>query len=341
MAFSAVSAMDFIATASDNVHAFDEELTDAATAAEETTTTAIGTPIGARAFSSGTSLLTGYIVPKQVWRHWSTRKRRDNWVTPQIPASVSIESFTPFHHPRLAYVQEYNYERTGARGLFEITHYAYANWGLAWVIGNPISPSLYAYLGAAAGASGARFAILARNTFWTAAVIGGFKHGGGDDDASFIVHYNDDGRYRLIHLPWTALTDFVFTKSPDDVKKMSWPKRAATSSATTLGDTTPLLATAAATPPPPGATPGAPLINEGFYGIDMKRFWPQFLNALEMAAWSDFGSRDLFAQMSNMPHWPVVQNYMEAHSRRFDWVPPLYAATSRLGKTSRPNYART
>lgn len=322
-----VSGADFLDEASENVRMFDDGEVYAAPDQQ------IGVSVGSRVFSSGLNVLTSYIVPKQTWRYLSTPERKENWVTPQIPDNVSTEAFDSFSRTRIAYVSEYNWQRTGARGMYAITHYGYSNFGLTWVIGSPIAPDLYRQLGAAGGLSGARFAILARNTYWAAAALGGLKMGAGGEP-QLIVHYNDGPTYHLLHLPWTTVTDFIWSKSSPAVKEVEWPDRH-DDSTTLLGSDVPLAPPSALAP---GATPktAAKLISAEFENIDLTRFWPQLWTALDIALYSPTRSKNLFAELSELEHWSAVKSFLEKNSGRFEWAPPR--VDGYIGKVTKPDY---
>lgn len=301
---------------------------------------------------SGRSILSSYIIPPETWLVLTTEERRRNWVTPLIPPDVSLQCWNRWDTPRLAYVREYNWEKRGARGMFAVDHYGSGNFNIRFVIGRPISPSLYIYINKKMGESGANFAILARNTHWVSAVIGAFDNQQGKD--IFWVHYNDNGRdYRRIKLPYETFTDYMQTLIDGDVAAISWPDTEAHT--VTLGDTTPLTTgptnapastgmvpdeaqSLLASPDAPGTSTDAPLINETFAGVDLTRFWPQFMVALEIALFSPVASEDLLNELATKPHWVAIEQYMNSNRGSYRWVPPTYAEGSLYGKADKPDY---
>jgi hypothetical protein len=283
------------------------------------------------AVSSARSVLSSYIIPPETWIAFASRKRRQNWVTPRIPPEVSLKCWNELIPPRLAYVKEYNWQKLGARGPFVVSHYGSGNFNLRFVIGSPLSPSLYIYSTHSLGESGARFAILSRSVWWMSAAIGGF-----DDVATdplggiFRVHYNDDGRtYTHVRLPYAAFADYI--KKVIDARTQL-PAAAVAPPVTT----TPAAAAAAATTtttPAPVETP----INETFEGIDMTRFWPQFMTSLDIALYSPAVSRPLLAILTEKSRWTSISRYLGENRGKYAWIPPTYAANS-YGSHTKPDY---
>lgn len=304
---------------------------------------------------SGRSILSSYIIPPETWLVLTTEERRRNWVTPRIPPNVSLKCWNRWDTPRLAYVREYNWEKRGARGMFAVHHYGSGNFNIRFVIGRPISPSLYIYVNKSMGESGANFAILARNAHWVSAVIGAFENDPGNDMSGvFWVHYNDNGRdYRLIKLPYQTFIDYMETLIDGKVEATSWPN--AEDHIVTLGDTTPLATgptnapastemvpdeaqSLLASPGAPGTSTDAPLINETFAGVDLTRFWPQFMVALDIVLFSPVASRGLSYELEKKGHWTAIKKYLSSNSGSYRWVPPTYAEGALYGSADKPDY---
>ena len=312
------------------------------------------------------SITLGYVVPPEVYR-W-TPKSIENWVTPVVPPNVSLERWNPIDPIKLAYVKEYNWERQGVRGFFAISHCGRGNAGAEFVIGSLISPSLYTQLGAAIGQSGQRYIIVGRNTYWASAVIGAFENDPySSDGGTFVVHYNDDGNlYRVIRLPYVDFLNYIRTVVDSKIRSYMTPTGQFVSATLEesvqepplpppradllgdnqslspplppprmdlLGDNQPL---SPSNPPVAGSTHDAPLINETFIDINMERFWPQFMTALEIALFSPVKSMDLFAQLQRKQYWTAVQVYMSKNRNNWAWVPPTYSSS--FGKYTQPNY---
>ena len=347
-----------------------DEYDNAEQAAVNENVNATTAPIGACSnglLGSGRSVLTSYVVPPETWLAFTTAERRQNWITPRIPPNVSLDCWTKWSTPRLAYVREYNWEKRGARGLFEIDHYGVGNFNTRFVIGSPISPSLYTYVNQTLGESGAKFAILSRNATWMSAAIGGFDpmpitSDEQDADGVFWVHYNDTGgEYSRIRLPYRAFANYMRELVPADLRQASWPQDDSSAPAPEsllLGESTPLVTGTAQSRAAPGtdvpampapltnpsdATPGttvdAKLINETFWSVDLSRFWPQFMTALDIALYSPVGSKDLMAVLSRKEHWFAIEKYMAKHRGAYRWVPPKYASGSQFGSSDvKPRY---
>lgn len=305
-----------------------------------------------RIVGSERSVFRSYIFTPATWVKWPTRERLENWVTPRIPADVSLKCWDPFVRIRLVYSNEPNSEKTGVRGLFGVTHEGRAGYGVHFYIGHPISPALYTYVNTSMGESGVNFALYDRYASWVAAVIGGFEDAPGDRmGGTFVVHYNDDGkRYQVVRLSYEEFTNYMRTVLPDKLRDISWPVPDGLQGPTTVhGDILPLdMPASSSTSNPAAATPlpldlpadvkteeKQPLVNETFLNVDMKRFWPQFMVALEMALFSPIGSRDMLALLSSKQHWPAISAYMSDKRGSFPWIAPKYADGP---EAARPDY---
>lgn len=298
-----------------------------------TTTPLIGAD--SSTWSSTKSILTSYIIPREYWLRHPTADLRKMWVTPRIPPTVSLDAFDAIEPNRFAYVREWNWEKSGVRGLFAISHWGRGRFNYHQLIGKPVSPSLYTYLNNSMGMAETNFLIFHENAYWMSAVIGGF------DPAhnSFYVHYNDDGnRYAVLTLPYDVVAEYVRKYVPANVQLMSWST--STTTLAVIGDNTPFGEIKSTTKATEIIAPETP-INEGFYGIDMKRFWPQFMTALEMALFSPISSVEMFHTLSQLPHWTALEYYFKHNQGRIPWIPPTYAQKLRadsLGNFTKPNY---
>ena len=309
---------------------------------------------------SGRSVLTSYVVPPETWLAYTSAERRDNWVTPRIPPTVSLKCWNEFDPPRVAYVQEPNWEKKGARGPFALTHWGNGNFGLKFCIGQPISPALYHYLNETMGQSGASFAVLARNVWWMSAAIGGFDDVRSDPmGGQFWVHYNDNGHtYNHVRLPYADFTEYMRKILPDELRDKSWPTPPDQQEpAVTHGDSRPLTtpspglvvnlsgfepsSSAAEVLAHPNTKPAEPTPNESFFGVDMKRFWPQFMVALEIALLSPVSSHDTLVALREKKHWPAIEAYMRKNRGKYRWMPPIYSVGTTLGHDKRPEYLST
>ena len=302
-------------------------------------------------WSSVQSVLTSYIIPRETWLKYASKDRRRMWVTPRVPPTVSLDAFDSIDPTRFAYVREWNWEKSGVRGLFAISHWARGRFNYNQVIGKPVSSSLYTYLNKTMGMSETNFLMVAENVYWMSAVIGGFN----SKTNSFYVHYNDDGiKYTVLSLPYDILMEYVRKLVPSNVQLMSWPS--STTPTSVMGINIPF----AGRDLPPRPLPGEPQpifgdygspttieteppINEGFFGVDMSRFWPQFLVSLEIALFSPVRSVDLFNTLTQLPHWSALQYYFAMNRGKIAWLPPLYVPTLRiksLGKYTKPDYMK-
>lgn len=342
----------------------------------------IGQSFATDAYNSLSTVFTNYAVPPEAFLRLANTDRKNEWITPAIPPTVSLDRWKAIEPPRLAYVREYNWERKGVRGMFLISHYGRGSFGLEFLIAKPISPSLYLQLGSGNGQASQRYAVWGRNTWWVSAVIGAYEDNRNDPvGGQFIVHYNDDGvHYHRIRLPYEAFLDYLKTvvdadllpffekpvppptvprsdlasggsssfadvfgaggtasfatgvpSRPDVVQGLppsraptaqyEIPPFAAESIGETLGDPVSLAATPGEVA---GATPDSPLINETFWQVDMRRFWPQFMTALELVLYSPVRSKDLLALLERKHNWTLVQVYMERNRDGWAWLSPKY-----------------
>lgn len=348
---------------SENVRVYDDRTTDG----DSLTSVA---PVGASAAAATASgIFGGYIVPPTAWQLYPTPQMRARWVTLRIPPSVDIGppwlKFTPV---RLAYVDELGQSARGVRGPFSVTHWGKAGYGIQWTVAKPMDPALYNYFNTSLGQSESRFAVLARNVFWVAAVIGGFDPVGSSmgeqyQGPHFYVHYNDGDRYSAVIVPWDAVIDYVRKGAPRELLEAEYgadSPELLDATAGAVGLLEPLTAdasdgtTAAFAPVAPGAAVGTsapvfvssadkaqePLINPSFYGVNMARFWPQFFFALDVALpfASSVGSSVLLNSLRRMDHWPLLKAHMEHNQGAFSYLPPAYKIYTGVGNLKRPSY---
>lgn len=316
-------------------------------------------------FDAVWEVLDSYVVPSDLWGRIPTRERRQNYVAPRIPPNVSLDCWKAFRTPRLAYVRTWNWEKKGVRGLFSLTHQGTSRFGLRFFIGHAISPTLYTYLNSGMGESVTNFAIREQDVWWLSAVIGAFEDYPGDEKGGrFWVHYSDDGEhYRMLQLPYAAFANYMQLIVPKELRAASWhgesvseQEKRMLAPGSVQGDDRPLVTGQGGLHPivmqPPaslvtgpqtaaGGTAeqeAAPLLNETFYGVDMDRFWKQFMTSLDILLWSPVGSASLLAQLQTKAHFSAISAYMQENRGTYAWVPPQYAASMRGGNLTKPDY---
>lgn len=318
------------------------------------------------------SVFSSYIIPPSLWQLFPTSKMRERWMSLRIPPSVNVGApWLKFSPVRLAYIDELGQSAQGVRGPFSVTHWGSAAYGIKWVIAKPMDPALYNYFNNSLGQAESRFALLARNVFWMAAVIGGFSPDGSHigeqyNGPHFYVHYNDGRQYSAVVVPWESVIERARQGAPKsllvaefgaDEPEMLEATTGAVGNLEPLpgagddgtlqmfdepkpgekvGQTVPVLTKGTS-----GAvTESEPLINPSFWNIDMNRFWPQFFFALDVALpfYSAVGSANLLNTLRKMDHWPLLKAYIQNQRGQFNYVAPDYKQYTNVGRFERPDY---
>jgi len=330
-----------ISAASDTVHRLDLKERYEYDHPEVVAPELIGASTTSVVTSSVKSVTTGYIFPPEIWSVLTTKKIRERWETPVVLPTDKLDDWALFTAPRIAYVREWNWEKKGVRGLFSLTHWTQSNFGLEWCIAAEISPGYTSRLVANTGQAKTRYAVLSRNVYWMSAAIGAFYPqglpGGSITKPVFLVHYNDTGDRRLLHLPLDAVMTYIGEQRALQGKTPPTAKQAAAAAAATEppaekqepeGERA-----AAAVPAPP------PLINETFEDIDMQRFWPQFMMALQISLHSITKSSSLIESLQLQPTYWRLDSFVHNRGNTFEYVPPMYEGdTDRVGNYAMPEY---